>query len=145
MFNSLYCNNWSSVVCSTVCTVTTGPVWCVQQSLYCNNWSGVVCSTVCTATTGPVWCVQQSVLQKLVRCGVFNRVCTVTTGPMWCVLEVVAKSELVAQKHPNSMGSCNEETYMPSTCMAWKLMVVATSHLHRHRQRWSVSSHRWCF
>ena len=42
---SLYCDNWSGVVCSTVCTVTTGPVWCVQQSLYCDNWSGVVCST----------------------------------------------------------------------------------------------------
>ena len=45
VFNSLYCDNWSGVVCSTVCTVTTGPVWCVQQSLYCDNWSGVVCST----------------------------------------------------------------------------------------------------
>ena len=52
--------------------MTTGPVWCVQQSLYCDNWSSVVCST-------------ESVLRQLIQCGVFNRVCTVTTGPVWCV------------------------------------------------------------
>ena len=65
--------------------MTTGPVWCVQQSLHCDNWSSVVFNSLYCDNWSGVVCSTESVLQQLVRCGVFNRVCTVTTGPVWCV------------------------------------------------------------